>query len=278
MLKTYIDTLVLGCIMSPNNWSDHRITIKTMDSTNRPKVHENIVDQFHFMIRNGTLSHGQRLASERDLSNQYKVSRSSIREAIRSLELQGLVVRKRGSGTFVNTEGSESILSLMATKIGMGSEGLNDIFEMRRVLEPAVASLAAQRATPDDIARMREILEDQQLQINNGGTGSEADTAFHFAMAAATHNMALNNVFTAVEDIFHRSRDKSFQKLGRPERSLLSHRQILEMIIQRDSLKAQQAMDHHLEVVEPDIIPTWSERDSYLTTKLLNSETDSKVQ
>ena len=110
------------------------------------------------MIRNGTLRHGQRLASERDLSNQYKVSRSSIREAIRSLELQGLVVRKRGSGTFVNTDGSDSILSLMATNIGMGSEGLEDIFEMRRVLEPAVASLAAQRATPVDIDLMRGIL------------------------------------------------------------------------------------------------------------------------
>ena len=258
--------------MVPDNWSDHMSVGESLDNTNRPRVHENIVEQFHFMIRNGTLSHGQRLASERDLSHQYKVSRSSIREAIRSLELQGLVVRKRGSGTFVNTEGSEFITSLMATNIGMGAEGLNDIFEMRRVLEPAVASLAAKRATPEDIARMLEILEFQQRQIDSGGTGSEADTSFHFAMAAATHNMALNNVFTAVEDILHRSRDHSLQKLGRPERSLLSHRQILEMIIQKDSLKAQQAMDHHLEIVEPDIDPTWSERDSYLDTRILNHD------
>ena len=249
-----------------------------MDNPNKPRVHESIVEQFHLMIRNGTLRHGQRLASERDLSNQYKVSRSSIREAIRSLELQGLVVRKRGSGTFVNTDGSDSILSLMATNIGMGSEGLEDIFEMRRVLEPAVASLAAQRATPVDIDLMRGILEDQQQQIDSGGTGSEADTAFHFAMAAATHNMALNNVFTAVEDILHRSRAQSFQNLGRSERSLVSHRQILEMIIQRDSLKAQQAMDHHLEVVEPDVDPTWSESDSHLTTNVLKETTDPKMR
>ena len=248
-----------------------------MDNPNRPKVHESIVEQFHLMIRNGTISHGQRLASERDLSHQYKVSRSSIREAIRYLELQGLVVRRRGSGTFVNTEGVEFISSLMATNVGMGAEGLNDIFEMRRVLEPAVASLAAQRATPEDIANMFEILEDQQQLIDSGGTGSEADTAFHFAMAAATHNSALNNVFTAVEDILHRSRDHSLQKLGRPERSLLSHRQILEMIIQKDSLKAQQAMDHHLEIVEPDIDPTWSERDSYLNTEVLNSDTNARA-
>ena len=104
-----------------------------MDNPNKPRVHESIVEQFHLMIRNGTLRHGQRLPSERDLSNQYKVSRSSIREAIRSLELQGLVVRKRGSGTLVNTDGSDSILSLMATNIGMGSEGLEDIFEMHKV-------------------------------------------------------------------------------------------------------------------------------------------------
>ncbi len=222
----------------------------------RRRIPEDIVQQFHSMIRQGTLSHGDRLASERDLAAQFKVSRSSVREAIRSLELQGLVISKRGSGTFISTENADSVLALMAASLNTGGEALRDIFEMRRVLEPAIAALAAGRATEDDVGRMSAILEEQQRQIDSGETGVEADTAFHFALAAATHNSALNKVVSAVEDILQRSRDQSLQEPGRPQRSLTSHRQILQMIRTRDSAGAERAMSHHLEVVEPSRVAT----------------------
>ena len=89
--------------------------------------------------------HGDRLPSERDLADQFKVSRSSVREAIRSLELQGLVVSKRGSGTFINTDNLESVLALIAATLNTGGENLTDVFEMRHLLEPPIAALAAQR-------------------------------------------------------------------------------------------------------------------------------------
>ena len=219
------------------------------------RIHEDIVQQFHSMIRQGTLSHGDRLASERNLAAQFKVSRSSVREAIRSLELQGLVISKRGSGTFVSTENAGSMLALMAAGLNTGGEALRDIFEMRRVLEPAIAALAAERATEADVAQMWAILEEQQRQIDSGETGVEADTAFHFALAAATRNSALNKVVSAVEDILQRSRDESLQEPGRPQRSLASHRQILQTIENRDGAGAERAMSHHLEVVEPSSMP-----------------------
>jgi GntR family transcriptional repressor for pyruvate dehydrogenase complex len=222
-----------------------------LHSVKRRRIPEDIVQQFHSMIRQGTLSHGDRLASERDLATQFKVSRSSVREAIRSLELQGLVISKRGSGTFISTENADSVVALMAASLNTGGEALRDIFEMRRVMEPAIAALAAERATDEDVGQMSAILEDQQRQIDSGETGVEADTAFHFTLAAATHNLALNKVVSAVEDILQRSRDQSLQEPGRPQRSLASHRQILQMIRNGDSAGAQQAMSHHLEVVEP---------------------------
>jgi GntR family transcriptional repressor for pyruvate dehydrogenase complex len=227
-----------------------------LHSVKRRRIPEDIVQQFHSMIRQGTLSHGDRLASERDLATQFKVSRSSVREAIRSLELQGLVISKRGSGTFISTENADSVLALMAASLNTGGEALRDIFEMRRVLEPAIAALAAERATDENVEQMSAILEEQQRQIDSGETGVEADTAFHFALAAATHNSALNKVVSAVEDILQRSRDQSLQEPGRPQRSLASHRQILQMIRNRDSAGAQQAMSHHLEVVEPSRLAT----------------------
>jgi GntR family transcriptional repressor for pyruvate dehydrogenase complex len=193
------------------------------------------------------------LPSERELAEQFKVSRSSVREAIRSLELQGLVVSRRGSGTFINTENLDSVLALVAATFNTGQEALQDIFEMRHILEPQIAALAAERATPEEVARLREILDQQQRQVDQGETGVESDTAFHFTLASATRNPSLVKLVSAVEDILQRSRDRSLQEPGRPQRSLASHCQILDMVAAGDAEGARKAMEHHLTAVEPSV-------------------------
>lgn len=218
------------------------------------RLHECIVQRFHSLIRQGALEPGAKLPSERVLAEQLKVGRSSVREAIRTLELQGLVVTKPGSGTFINTHNLDAVAALMSSTLGSDAELLNDIFEVRHLLEPQIAALAAQRATPEDIQRLSAILEEQQRQILEGETGVDADTEFHFALAAATHNAALVKVVSAVEDVLRRSRDQSFQQPGRPERSLASHRQILDVVRTGDSADARRAMEHHLTSVEPSAV------------------------
>ncbi len=217
----------------------------------RRRLYEDIVQQFHALLRQGALKHGDRLPAERELAEQFQVSRSSVREAIRALELQGLVVSKRGSGTFINTENLDAALDLLAANLNGGAAALQDIFEMRHLMEPHIAALAAQRATADQVWRLREILTEQQRQIDLGETGVESDTAFHFTLAAATHNSALVKVVSAIEDILQMSRDKSLQEPGRPQRSLESHRRILRMVESGDAAGCRQAMDHHLTAVEP---------------------------
>jgi GntR family transcriptional repressor for pyruvate dehydrogenase complex len=234
------------------NWSDHfTMTQERLYSIKRHRLHEDIVQQFHALIRQGKLKHGDRLPSERDLAEQFKVSRSSVREAIRSLELQGLVVSKRGSGTFINADNLDSVLALMAATLNTGGEDLSHVFEMRHLLEPPIAALAAQRATSEEMERLRQILEQQRMQIEAGETGVESDTAFHFALASATHNTALIKVVSAVEDILQMSRDLSLQEPGRPQRSLASHHEILDAIVAGDAERSQRAMEHHLTAVEP---------------------------
>ena len=201
------------------------------------------------LIRRGDLSHGSRLPPERALAEQFGVGRSSVREAIRSLELQGLLVTRHGSGSFVNTQSLDAVATLMEPN--NGAEGLQDIFEMRHLLEPQIAALAALRATPEDMVRLAAILEEQQRQILEGETGVDADTEFHFTLATATHNPALVKVVNAVEDVLRRSRDRYLQLPGRPERSLHSHHEILEMVRAGDDAGALRAMDHHLTTVEP---------------------------
>ena len=222
------------------------------------RLHESIVQRFHALIQEGSLEHGAKLPAERVLAEQLRVSRSSVREAIRTLELQGLVVSKHGSGTFVNTQSLEAVTTLMTSNLGEGLDAgeaqIRDIFEVRHLLEPQLAALAAQRATPEDVERLGAILEEQQHQIMEGETGVDADTKFHFALATATHNAALVKVVSAVEDVLRQSRDQSLQQPGRPERSLASHHQILEMVQSGDHHGAREAMEHHLTVVEPSTV------------------------
>lgn len=232
-------------------------------SIKRQRLYEDIVRQCHALIRQGALKHGDRLPSERVLADQFKVSRSSIREAIRSLELQGLVVSKLGSGTYINTQNLDSVVALMAATLNTGVEMLRDIFEMRRLLEPSIAALAAQRATGEEVRRMREILQSQDEQIARGETGVAADTAFHFALASATHNSALVKVAGALEDILQHSRDQSMQEPGRPQRSLDSHRRILQMVETGDAEGAQRAMENHLTMVEPGTLVAEDTEDGF---------------
>ena len=234
--------------------------MQTLEPKVGRRLYENIVQRLHLLIRQGELGHGARLPSERAMAEQFKVSRSSVREAIRSLELRGLVVTKRGSGTFINTQDLDSVVALLASTLSSGPgalDTLDDIFEMRHVLEPQIAAMAALRANPEEVAKLTEILEEQERQISNGETGVDADTAFHFALATATHNAALIKVVSAVEDILSRSRNQTLQTPGRPKLSLASHRRILDSIKHRDSEEARRAMDHHLTMVEPPEVSSY---------------------
>ena len=225
-----------------------------IQSIKRRRLHEDIVEQFMSLVRQGILKHGERLPSEREMAERFQVSRSSVREAIRQLELQGLVVSRPGSGTFINTESLDSVVALIASSLTSGADTQRDIFEVRRLLEPQIVALAAQRATSEEIQRMRDALVDQERAIAAGESCVEADTAFHFTLAAATHNSALIKVVSAVADILHQSRDQSLQEPGRPKRSLESHREILQMVEDRDAAGARRAMEHHLTSVEPSVL------------------------
>ena len=220
-------------------------------SVRRRRLYEDIVQQFHSLIRQGVLEHGARLPSERMLAQQFNVSRSSVREAIRSLELQGLVVSRRGSGTFINTEAIESVVALLASTLSAGNETLKEIFEVRHLLEPQIAAVAAARAESDEVHRMGDILEEQQRQLQEGETGVDADTAFHFALVQATYNSALIKVVMAVSDTLRQSRDRSLQTQGRAQRSLTSHRDMLELVLAHDCEGARAAMEYHISVIEP---------------------------
>ena len=217
----------------------------------RRRLYQDIVGQVQGFIQAGLLKPGDRLPAERELAERLQVSRSSLREAMRALELQGLVVSRPGAGTFVSTDSLDTLNAIIVSSLTGARNTLNNIFEVRHLLEPQIAALAAERATQEDTQRMADALEQQERQLARGETGVEGDTAFHFAVVQATQNWALVQVMSTISDILRQSRDQSLQTPGRPQRSLASHKQMLDMIQERDVEGAMSAMEHHISEVEP---------------------------
>lgn len=226
----------------------------------KKRIHEEIVAQIRDQFAEGRWKPDDRLPSERELSQRFRVSRASVREAIRSLESLGLVRIKTGEGTFV-ASGSEVLLSPLVSVILQQKDVLLDIFEARKVIEPEIAALAAKRGSPEEIRRMEEILEDQVREIARGDTGVEADTAFHSLLTQSTKNKVFLRLNEAIVDSLRETRERSLQIHGRPARSLAGHREILKAIRAKDPAGAKRAMLQHLSAIERNVLePTTSER------------------
>jgi GntR family transcriptional repressor for pyruvate dehydrogenase complex len=214
------------------------------------RIYEEIVRQIKAMIAEGRLKSGDRLPPERDLAEKFVVSRTSVREALRALETLGLVEIRPGEGTFVRSVSVEALVEPLAMIMASQREALGERFEARRLLEPAIAALAARRATPEEIQEMERILDQQAREIASGRTGLALDGEFHAAIAAAAHNRAISRLVHGIMDLLAQSREESLTTPGRPLRSHQDHRRVLEAIRQRDADGAERAMREHIAAVE----------------------------
>lgn len=222
----------------------------------KTRIYEEVVSQIHELIRQGRFKAGDQLPSERELAETFKVSRTSVREALRALESRGLVVSRTGAGTFIADLPVESLVAPLAKLLIEEKGALADIFEVRELIEPHIASLAAERATQEDIERLKQILKKQKAEIDEGATGVEADTEFHFAIARATQNQALERLVSGLMDLLSHSREESLQTEGRSQASLESHRRILSAIEAHDRERARKATLLHVEQVEQNVLST----------------------
>jgi len=214
------------------------------------RIYAEIVRQVKQLIAAGRLKSGDRLPPERDLAEKFVVSRTSVREALRALESRGLIEIRAGEGAFVRDISVETLIEPLALVILPHREAVGELFEARRLLEPAIATLAARRATPEEIAAMERILEAQGKEVAEGRTGVAQDAAFHAALAGSAHNRAISRIVNALMDLLTQSREESLQTPGRPARSHQDHLRILEAIRRRDEMAAHRTVLDHLIAVE----------------------------
>jgi GntR family transcriptional repressor for pyruvate dehydrogenase complex len=216
------------------------------------RVHEEIVARIGEMIDSGEFKAGDRLPPERRLAEIFRVSRHSLREALRSLEQQGLVRSHLGDGTYILDRADRAFVEPLAQAIGLGVAKLREIFEFRKLLEPQIASLAASTATTGDLSMLAGLLV-RQRQAEAAGEWAAADAAFHLQIARATGNSVIFEVFGQLQETLGESRGESLQNESRRQASLRAHTRILSALQRRDPRLADQKMREHLEEIEQTV-------------------------
>jgi GntR family transcriptional regulator, transcriptional repressor for pyruvate dehydrogenase complex len=221
----------------------------------KKRAYESIVQQVLDLIENGKLKRGDQLPSERELTEIFKVSRTTVREAIRTLESMRLLQSRQGNGTYVLASNEEDLIQPLAAALFNAKDDIRDIFYIRKIIEPHVARLAAENATAQEIEEMEKILQKQEECIEHYESIIETDSAFHNLMASAAKNRVMERLIGALVDLLKQSREKTLMdddehNNKRSKRSLEGHRRVLAAIKNDDCEAAQKSMLQHLEDIE----------------------------
>jgi GntR family transcriptional regulator, transcriptional repressor for pyruvate dehydrogenase complex len=217
------------------------------------RLYEQIVQQIEDSVLNGSLKPGDQLPAERELAQRLGVSRTAVREAVKALREKGLVEAYSGRGTFITdgtTHAARQSFDLMV-KIGQ-QEGSTHLAELRLILEPGIAAVAATRADEEDLAAMRDAVAVMEGAQKDPAAFIEADLDFHLALAEAAANPLILSLIDSIVGLLREQRIKIFNVEGGPQRGQFHHKRILEAMERRDPEMARNAMRAHLEQVRQD--------------------------
>lgn len=221
-----------------------------LKAVRKKRAYEDIVSQIRHLVEKGKLKRGDQLPTERDLSETFKVSRATVREAIFSLETMKLVDRRQGNGTYIIASSEEALVQPLAATLFHEKDDLIDIFFLRKILEPEVVQLATENATPEELNELDEIIREQEEEVAGGRDPFHADSEFHHLLARMSRNRVLERLLLALLDLLGQTREKYLQTEERKQKSLQGHLEIVAAIKNRNTVGARQAMRRHLENVE----------------------------
>jgi GntR family transcriptional regulator, transcriptional repressor for pyruvate dehydrogenase complex len=220
----------------------------------RTRLFEDVARQVQALIVDGVLKPGDLLPPERQLAERFGVSRNSIRDAIRVLELAGLVVARQGEGNVVADVSASTLVAPIALLLTRKRKLVAELLDVRKMLEPALAARAAAHASDEQIARLEDILRRQRERALRGEPTVEEDSEFHYVLALAARNSVVLKLLDVLMDLLRETRARSLQTPGRPEKSLAGHRRILEAVKRRDPEAAERAVRQHLEEIESIVL------------------------
>lgn len=229
-------------------------TPQTFQPVDRRKVYEQVAEQLLGQIGARHLRPGDPLPPERELTESFGVGRSSIREALRMLESQGVITADGGS--FVVAEASNPLNSSLQLVFALDSEtGVHDLFELRRIIDCEAAALAAIRRTDEHVANMNAAIGEMVESLASAGRDEQfiqADFRFHLAIAEATGNRLILYSMQAARDVIRKALLTVVHVPQSPERAIVEHRAVRDAVAAGNPGLARDAMGRHLSRVERD--------------------------
>jgi GntR family transcriptional regulator, transcriptional repressor for pyruvate dehydrogenase complex len=212
----------------------------------RTTLTESAFERLISYVVTGEWKAGDRIPAERELCRQLGIARTSLREALKGMELVGMLDSRVGDGTFVCARSEFLARPLLWAFTGTDHEELRDIMEARMLLERDVAGLAAERGSAEEIARIGAAVEDMAANVAAGRSSLDADMAFHLAIAAAAHNSVLQNAVQLLRNLMRQWLHLKLMIPDVPSKVLRQHEAIYTAIRSRDVEAARKAMMEHL--------------------------------
>ena len=220
------------------------------ETVRKVRRYEQVAEQIRRLISEGSLKPGDLLPPERELVEKLGVGRSSIRDAVRTLEVMGILEPRQGHGTVVRDLSADALVVPLSLVLTRKRELVTELLDVRRMIEPGLAARAAKNATAEELAHMAAILERHEAKLRRGEEAMDEDSDFHYAIALAARNSVVLRVLDVLMDLLRESRSRSLQVPGRPQRSFDGHRRILRALQKRDAKAAEAAVRRHLKEIE----------------------------
>lgn len=228
----------------------------------KSRQYENIVEQIRSLILKGEYRPGERLPSERELCKELEVGRPSIRDALRVLEILGLIEIRHGEGTFVRSmqvpDILESITQILRTMFEANYDSLFDLLEVREALEVQIAILASENATDSDIEKIGNCLEGMKKNLLVPEKLMKADDDFHRLLAEATKNDVIGLILENIRSLMFQNYKVIYSFVCQSEnlsrKTFQAHKRIYEAIKENGSNKASQAMAEHMRQNKQNLI------------------------
>jgi len=211
------------------------------------KVYEMVMEQIKDLVKKGELKSGDRLPSERELCEKLEVSRASIREALKALQMLGLIETKHGEGNFINENFENSLLEPLSTVFLLLGSKSESVLELRKIIEPETAVLAAKNITNEQLIELKEIME----ELNNTSDAeacASLDKRFHYKIAQASGNHLISTIMFSVSSLIEKYIENS--KINTLNKTLVKtqHEEIYRALETHNGIAAATAVKKHLEL------------------------------
>lgn len=237
-----------------------------IDKIKKNSTQDIIIKKIESMILNKKFKEGERLPSQDELAESFGVSRTTLREALNSLKIMGLIDIKHGDGTYVKKFESSKFLESVSTFLKINQKNILEVMEVRKFLEVTTVRLATLRADEDDIENIKNKLE--QMKRNKGKYKqnsyelfSKDDMEFHIAIAEATKNHIFKQIINSIQDNMKIEQLSFIQTLDDVEEIIEQHEKIFKEIKNRNAEKSTAEMSNHIKTIEKVIKEAISKQD-----------------